>query len=62
MPDWKAMYLTLMRGTERAIRILSEAQQTCEDLYIKDEPPSLVLLSPKKPQKEPEATEPEKNF
>ena len=45
MPDWKEMYLTLMRDTERAIRILEEAQQKCEELYLRDEPPALTLLN-----------------
>ena len=44
MPDWKEMYLTLMRETEKAIRILEQAQQTCEELYLRDEPPTLIVL------------------
>lgn len=44
MPDWKEMYLTLMRETEKAVRILTEAQQKCEELYIEAEEPALVLL------------------
>ena len=32
MPDWKAMYLSLMRDTEKAIRILEEGQQKCEEM------------------------------
>ena len=35
MPDWKEMYLHLMRETERSVRILTEAQQTCEELYLR---------------------------
>ena len=34
MPDYKEMYLTMMRETERAIRILIDAQQRCEELYL----------------------------
>jgi len=45
MPDWKEMYLTLMRDTEKAIRILEESQQKCEELYLQDEPPTLVILN-----------------
>ena len=37
MADWKEMYLHLMRETERAVRILTEAQQACEELYLRDE-------------------------
>lgn len=44
MADWKEMYLTLMRDTERAIRILTEAQQTCEELYLQEEGPPLSLI------------------
>ena len=34
MPDYKEMYLHLMRETEAAIRILVKAQQDCEELYL----------------------------
>ena len=34
MPDYKEMYLTLMRETEKAIRTLTEAQRACEELYL----------------------------
>ena len=44
MPDWKAMYLSLMRDTEKAIRILEEGQRKCEELYLQDEGPHLQLL------------------
>ena len=32
--DYKEMYLTMVRATEKAMRILIEAQQKCEDMYI----------------------------
>jgi len=38
------MYLMLMRDTERAIRILEEAQQKCEELYLQEEAPALIVL------------------
>ena len=41
MPDYKEMYLTLMRETEKAVRILIEAQQTCESIYIEEQEPLL---------------------
>ena len=44
MPDYKEMYLKLMRATEQAIRILIEAQQECEELYLNAEEPALVIL------------------
>lgn len=34
MVDYQEMYLTMMRATEQAIRILIEAQQKCEELYL----------------------------
>ena len=34
MPDYKEMYLTMVRATEKALNILIEAQQTCEEMYI----------------------------
>ena len=40
--DYKKMYLTMMRASEKAIRILIEAQQACEEMYLnpkKKEPP-----------------------
>ena len=32
--NYKDMYLTMMRATEDAIRILIEAQRKCEELYL----------------------------
>ena len=46
MPDWKAMYLSLMRDTERAIRILEEGQRKCEEMYLREPEPSLRVLKP----------------
>ncbi len=37
MADYKQMYLTLMRATEEALRILIDAQRTCEELYLQSE-------------------------
>lgn len=33
-PDYKAMYLVMCRAAEQALRILIEAQQQCEELYL----------------------------
>ena len=44
MPNYQEMYLTLMRATEDATRILIKAQQACEELYLTDEEPRLILL------------------
>ena len=34
---YKEMYLVMARAAEKAMRILIEAQQGCEDLYIAEE-------------------------
>lgn len=48
MPDYQEMYETLFRATEKSIRILIEAQQTCEELYLSaPEPPLISMPSPK---------------
>jgi len=36
MPDYQEMYYTMMRASEKAIRILIEAQQKCEELAISE--------------------------
>lgn len=36
MPDYKEIYLTLMRATEGALNLLIDAQQKCEQMYIED--------------------------
>ena len=35
--DYKEMYLKMMRATEEAIRILIQAQQECEEMYLNEE-------------------------
>lgn len=37
MPDYKEMYLNMVRASEKAINILIAAQQECEEIYISDE-------------------------
>ena len=34
MPDYKAMYITMIDATEKAMDILIKAQQQCEEIYI----------------------------
>ena len=34
MPDYQEMYLKMARATEKAIRILIEAQQEAEEIYL----------------------------
>ena len=44
MADYKEMYLHLMRSTEKAIQILIEAQQACEEMYLSTTEPELTVL------------------
>lgn len=37
MPDFEEMYLTMLRASEEALRIIIEAQKKCEDMYISQE-------------------------
>ncbi len=37
MPDYKELYLDMVRATEQAIRILAAAQCTCEERIINEE-------------------------
>ena len=51
MPDYKEMYLTMVRATEKTVtrmeeslQILIAAQQNCEDMYINSPEPVIQLL------------------
>ena len=51
MPDYKEMYLTMVRETEKAVRLLEPslniliaAQQNCEEMYINSSEPVIHLL------------------
>lgn len=44
------MYLKMVRASEQAIRILVEAQRECEELYMSQPDPQLIVL--KKGEKE----------
>ena len=37
MADYKEMYYTLFRATEKAINELIEAQRKCEDMFMESE-------------------------
>ena len=47
MPDYKEMYLKMVRATEQAINTLIAAQQQCEEMYIIADDTPLELLTPK---------------
>lgn len=44
MPDYKEMYLTMVRETEKAVNILTEAQRRCEEAYISSPDPEIKLV------------------
>ena len=44
MPDYKEMYLKMVRASEQMIRILVKAQQECEELYTSVPEPELEIL------------------
>lgn len=46
MPDYKEMYLTMVRASEDAISCLTAAQKKCEELYISSPEPELTVLTP----------------
>ena len=52
MPDYKEMYLKMVRASEQAINILIKAQQECEEMYISE--PELVVFPEKEKAPEPE--------
>lgn len=55
MADYKEMYLKLARETEKAVRILIEAQQECEELYLSAPEENLVTLPAPPPPPAPAA-------
>ncbi|MBQ1264549.1 MAG: hypothetical protein IIY04_03940 [Oscillospiraceae bacterium] len=44
MSDYKRMYLRLFHAVTDSIEILTKAQQDCEELYISEEEPNLIVL------------------
>lgn len=42
--DYKEMYLKMMRASEEAIRILIQAQQECEEMYVSAQETELIVL------------------
>lgn len=39
MPDYKEMYLKMLRASEEAMKLLIRTQRECEELYISSEEP-----------------------
>ena len=44
MPDYKEMYLKMVRATEQAINTLIAAQQECEEMYLNADEVPLELF------------------
>ena len=44
MPDYKKMYIEMMRETENAINILIAAQRRCEEMYISAPETKITVL------------------
>ena len=52
MPDYKEMYLKMVRASEKAINILIEAQRECEEMYVSGR--SLTVVPDRESAPEPE--------
>ena len=46
MADYKKLYLEMMRASEKAIRILIEAQQKCEEELLAEPEERKIYLLP----------------
>lgn len=49
MPDYKEMYLTMVRASEDAINTLIEAQRKCEDMYLSAPEANIRVLEASSP-------------
>ena len=54
MANYKEMYLKMMRASEEALRILIQAQQECEEMYLSAPEPEIIII----PKAESPAHEP----
>ena len=50
MPDYKEMYLTMVRASEDAVNTLIRAQQKCEELYLSAPGPDIRVLAADSPE------------
>ena len=48
MTDYKELYLTMFRASEKAIELLVEAQRKCEELYINSRDAEIIRLQMQK--------------
>lgn len=44
MPNYKEMYLTLFRASEKAVNIIIEAQKEVEEFYINSPDPEILII------------------
>ena len=44
MPDYKELYLKMVRASEQAVSLLTAAQKECEELYISSPEPELKIV------------------
>ena len=44
MANYKEMYLKMMRASEEALRILIQAQQECEEMYLSAPEPEIIII------------------
>ena len=44
MPDYKELYFSIFRATEKAISILIEAQRKAEEMVVSDETQEITVL------------------
>ncbi len=44
MPDYRELYLALMREVEKSVEILINAQQKCEEMYINSDDPKIQVV------------------
>ncbi|MGM9554435.1 MAG: hypothetical protein ACI3V2_09035 [Faecousia sp.] len=59
MADFKQMYFHIAHATEEAIRLLVQAQQECEELYLATETEALsIQIMDHRKQTEPPAEQP----
>ncbi len=49
MADYREMYLTMARANERAVNILIQAQQECEELYMSSPEADIKVLPKNRP-------------
>ena len=52
MPDYKKMYFHLFKETARAIKILTEAQEETERIYVEETSDNNLVMLPKIAEKE----------